>query len=399
MVQLAIGATGAPRRPGQRRARDQAVAQRDAPVGLHQRPRLGVDLRDLHALRADLGADAAARAVVERAVRRRARPGRGSARPGGRRTWARGRAASRRRPGSSVSQIVHLTQWSSESRIIAWTVDRSWALLEDRRCGRDGAGQADALARLLAPGLGAGHQRAGGVEVGPDRLAVRRRPAACASSTATPLRMSGWWSRWRGLRRGPPGAGPRTGSPATVSRRPPRESSSIAARREAAGGEHDGVGRQRPRPRRLAHPHAGHAAEAPSTPDRVRARAPAGPRPRASAAVSGPLQAHAGDARRHGRHLGDRRAEQLLEVVPRLAGPREPHHRRQQDGLPRLDPRPQLVGQASPLGRVVEPARVHRAGHVGAPGPGRPADLERRAPRRGPPAGRRGRGSRPPAPG
>ena len=95
---FASGATGRPRRPSTRRAGDQPVAQRHARSRLHLRPRLGVDLGDVDALRAHLGADPAARAVVERRVdaRRRAR---GSARSAGRRTWGPGRAASPRPPG------------------------------------------------------------------------------------------------------------------------------------------------------------------------------------------------------------------------------------------------------------------------------------------------------------
>ena len=91
--------TGAPIHARQRRARDQPVAQRHAALLRQLGLGLGVDLGDLHALRADLGADAAARAVVER-VRRRWRRRRGSARPGARRTWGRGRAGWPPRPGS-----------------------------------------------------------------------------------------------------------------------------------------------------------------------------------------------------------------------------------------------------------------------------------------------------------
>ena len=142
-------------------------------------------------------------------------------------------------------------------------------------------------------------------------------------------------------------------------------------RREAAGGEHDGVGRQRPHPRRLAHPHAGHAPggdlDARPRPGPARARPPAA----ASAAVSGALQAHARDARRHRRHLGDRRAEQLLEVLPRLGGPLEPDHRRQQDGLPRLDAR----AAAPRPGVAARPGRRARAR-----APGRPRPRARAAP-------------------
>ena len=61
-----------PEPPGERRPRDDAVAQRHALRRLELRPRLRVDLRDVHALRAHLGADPAAGAVVERRVGRRA---------------------------------------------------------------------------------------------------------------------------------------------------------------------------------------------------------------------------------------------------------------------------------------------------------------------------------------
>ena len=52
-------------RPG-----DQLVTERDTPVLPELRPRLRVDLRDLHSLRTDLRADPATRAVVERDIGR-----------------------------------------------------------------------------------------------------------------------------------------------------------------------------------------------------------------------------------------------------------------------------------------------------------------------------------------
>ena len=60
---------------------------------LEPRARLRVDLGDVDALRADLGADPAARAVVDRARRSTARRRPGSARPAGRRTSGPGTAA------------------------------------------------------------------------------------------------------------------------------------------------------------------------------------------------------------------------------------------------------------------------------------------------------------------
>ena len=64
------------------------------PVSLLQpRARLRVDLGDVDALRADLGADPAARAVVDRGVGRRLVGRRGSARPAARRTSGPGTAA------------------------------------------------------------------------------------------------------------------------------------------------------------------------------------------------------------------------------------------------------------------------------------------------------------------
>ena len=67
---LASGAIGRDRAPRAPWAGDHLVAQRHALLGLHLGPGLGVDLGDVHVLRADLGADAAARAVVERGVDR-----------------------------------------------------------------------------------------------------------------------------------------------------------------------------------------------------------------------------------------------------------------------------------------------------------------------------------------
>ena len=51
-----------------------------------------------------------------------------------------------------------------------------------------------------------------------------------------------------------------TGRPATVSRSAAARVELDAPRGEAAGGQHDGVGRQRPGARRLVHPHAAHPA-------------------------------------------------------------------------------------------------------------------------------------------
>ena len=137
--------------------------------------RLRVDLGDVHALRAHLRADAAARAVVERGVRPTPRRGRGSARPAARRTSGPGNSGVTLETGQNVSQIVHLTQWSSEpAHEVAQHVvldrhrqasavagcDRS-RRAEDQLGRPEPGRQADAVARLLPPRLGAGQRRPG----------------------------------------------------------------------------------------------------------------------------------------------------------------------------------------------------------------------------------------------
>ena len=152
-VQFAIGAAGVPSRPTTRRARDQLLAQRDA-LALAQRAlRLRVDLRDVDALRADLGADAAARAVVDRGVGRPARRRCGSARPAGRRTSARGTAASRSRTGtrSRRSCTSRSGPASRASRSNRTSVIGSSSMISSAAAVP--ARQADAVARLLLPGL------------------------------------------------------------------------------------------------------------------------------------------------------------------------------------------------------------------------------------------------------
>ena len=151
--------------------------------------------------------------------------------------------------------------------------------------------------------------------------AVRGRPGASRSSTASPARISGWWSRWRGLRRGAPPGGPVTGSPATVSVQGAVRVELDAAGREAARGEHHGVGRERPRrgPRRAR-----------STPRHAPAARPRRPPPTGPARGGRPPRAGRSSSARCSRMPGteggrvgisdDRRAEPLLQVVPRLAG-------------------------------------------------------------------------------
>ena len=91
-VRFASGATGVPSCRARSAARSAGCAA-VSPAPPTSRPRLRVDLRDLHAVRADLRADAAAGAVVDDASAT-ASACRGTARPAARRTSARGRAAS-----------------------------------------------------------------------------------------------------------------------------------------------------------------------------------------------------------------------------------------------------------------------------------------------------------------
>ena len=99
-------------------ARDQPVAQREAGrASRSSRARLRVDLGDVDALRADLRADAAARAVVERGVGATLLAGTRKRSACGPTYFGPGNSGVTFETGQYVSQIVHLTQWSSESRI------------------------------------------------------------------------------------------------------------------------------------------------------------------------------------------------------------------------------------------------------------------------------------------
>ena len=108
-------------------------------------------------------------------------------------------------------------------------------------------------------------------------------------------------------------------------------------RREAAGGEHDGVGRQLPHPRRLAHPHAGHAPGGDLDAHRVRAQHEAAP------------------------GLGQRRGEGALQAHARArtaapSGPRRPAPRAGPGGRP--TPRPPARARPPPAATTVSPGSM-----------------------------------------
>ena len=240
-----------------------------------------------------------------------------------------------------------------------------------RRPGRCPRPTSRARARRRPPGR---RRRAGW-----PRPARRRRPTGrMRSSTARPLRMSGWWSRWRGLRRGLAGPGPRTGSPATVSRRPPRESSSmppeakppVASTTASAGSARTRAAWRTPTP--VTRP------EATSTPDGVRARARAGPRPRPAPSVSARCRRMPGT---HGGTVGTSATgapssswrsshASAARSSPTTAGSSDGLARARCAGAAR---RPGVAARPGRRARARGPARPTSA----RPGAGRPADLDR----------------------
>ena len=193
-----------------------------------------------------------------------------------------------------------------------------------------------------------------------------------------------------------PGGGPVTGSPATVSRRAPCESSSMPPGREAARGEHHGVGRQRPGPGRGAHAHARHAAR--RLPPRPTAGGPSTSRPPGGGAAA--VEQRVLEA--HPRH-GGRQAWGSRRRAPRAAPagrptPRPARSRPSTAGSATVSPGSSCGRSSSASARRSAGSSRPRAMHRPAPRrPGRAAadvaDLQRAAPRRGRrPAGRpRGR--------
>ena len=242
--QLASGAAGVPERA--RAASGRAMTGRAAgcPVALLERgPRLRVDLGDVHALRADLGADAAARAVVERVVRRRLAACRGSARPAGRRTSGPGnsgvdvRDRAERLADRALDAVVERVRASGRT---ARARLRSSRLLQDR-CSAAAwpVARLMPVARLLAPGLGAGQGGARRRARSRPRGRRRRRPAAARRRrrrrrAPAAARRS---SRPRSAAR--PGRGRRPAAGRARSRAGPSRESSSTRRREPAGGEHE----------------------------------------------------------------------------------------------------------------------------------------------------------------
>ena len=126
--------------------------------------------------------------------------------------------------------------------------------------------------------------------------------------------------------------------------------------------QHHGVGGQRPRAGGLLHPHRAHPAGRRRPRPRPRCPAPACRRPTRRARPWPRCSRMPGTQGGSGGDLDHRRrrAGPGGPPRPRPGGP-QAEHGRQADGLARLEPRAQLVGQAAALGRVVEGAGVDRA--------------------------------------
>ena len=263
--------------------------------------------------------------------------------------------------GQNVSQIVHLTQWSSDSRISSapstsspsWIAIRQLLAVAAGAPARDGRGehqlgravpgrQAEPVARLLPPRLGAGQRRAGDEHVlehalagRVDRAQVARRPPRPARPIGCGVEVAGaeaLLARRRARRS--------TGSPSAVSRAAQRESSSSPpeAKPPVASTTQSAPRRSSRSPTRTRS--ARHArAVALGADDHVVEHARCPPA-RRSASRRIANSAHPGHRRRQRRAPRTRgRPSPCSSAVQTAVRVGDPEHRRERDALARPQPR------------------------------------------------------------
>ena len=366
------------------------LAQREALALAQARLRLRVDLGDVDALRADLGADAAARAVVDRGVGRPARRC-GSARPAGRRTSARGTAASRSRTGtpsrrSCTSRSGPATRASPRTgRRVIGQLSAPASISSAARCP---------LARLT-PSPDFSFQGCAPASVAPATSTLSRTRAPVGVDRAQPVVDGDAGARERMLAEVVGAEARLARRRHAVHRQPERGLARVpvrveldAAARDPAGGEHDppcAVVDLAPRGGRADRVDAAVRRARARTASEFRTIRPPARRSRVAQRLEDP---HAGHRRRQRRDLEDRPAELLLQVASRRrAGPR----RRAPAGKPTrcraVEPRARPDGRSAArelgvLHRPREPEAVGLRAAVDAPARSRPTAPARRRGRR-----------------